>query len=664
MAAQQADVRLPVVRRLVGVRGQHLSQGHVLAEHLPIQPQQLASCPRLEHMEQRLGRCRLLQDGPLSLLLFGLHSCELAPLQANRPVEQLLHVSGGPLAELVGVRVEARNLHHRHLQQACTPVDHRPLGAFEHGQQCGGDPLRGIVLAQESLHLRLHCCGAQPQVLLREPLGCVVDFLRAVHLRRPVWGVVHRLPLAEHLGALEHVPHRLRGGRCKGGTHAALLHLARNDGKLPCRGRRIVVRDTPGCVQAPHPAQVLRHDAVHREPLVRQLHPRERLHIRHVVTVGVLQQQVLRLVVPCTDASLEVLQRLHRERVARPELLHHRRDSRLGVPVIHLGGVRLQGLAQERQHVLVELPVHNADRAGIAILVDAGADGVHTHTQCSPLIPVQQDAGQVGQLVAIVVCTHRLSWAERDLNHSIAPAQGRVRGAPARVLHAHLRHQQLEGTDVVHGIPEVHHRHRACLSGVRRVNHLPRVREVLVELLDDLLLQRLRGARRIERRLRDLQRLVDVIGRVEQRLHVRSPRSVRLDLRQLCPVPQAIHLALEHLGQGVEAGDLRVIRDIRVRQRHDVAAILGAQSVLQLFGPLIGFSRCAHLQRSHRLHCSSPCFLHQLLRRLLRCLVRQRVRGFEVSLLLLRHPLPGLRGQFTACRRRNHHRLIHPSGLS
>ena len=157
---------------------------------------------------------------------------------------------------------------------------------------------------------------------------------------------------------------------------------------------------------------------------------------------------------------------------------------------------------------------------------------------------------------------------------------------------------------------------------------------------------------------------MDVIGRVEQRLHVRSPRSVRLDLRQLCPVPQAIHLALEHLGQGVEAGDLRVIRDIRVRQRHDVAAILGAQSVLQLFGPLIGFSRCAHLQCSHRLHCGSPCFLHQLLRRLLRCLVRQWVRGFEVSLLLLRHPLPGLRGQFTACRRRNHHRLLHPSGLS
>ena len=155
-----------------------------------------------------------------------------------------------------------------------------------------------------------------------------------------------------------------------------------------------------------------------------------------------------------------------------------------------------------------------------------------------------------------------------------------------------------------------------------------------------------------------------MIGRVEQRLHVRSPRSVRLDLRQLGPVLQAVHLALEHLGQGVEAGDLRVIRDIRVRQRHNVAAILSTQSVLQLLGPLIGLSRCAHLQRSHRLHRSSPCFLHQLLRRLLRCLVRQRVRGFEVSLLLLRHPLPGLRGQLTACRLRNHHRLLHPSGLS
>ena len=431
MAAQQADVRLPIIRRLVGVRGQHLPQGHVLTEHLPIQPQQLTSRPRLEHMEQRFSRCRLLQDGPLRLLLFGLHSCELAPLQANRPVEQLLHVSSGPLAELVGVRVEARNLHHRHLQQACTPVDHRPLGAFEHRQQCGGDSLRDIVLAQESLHLRLHRCGAQPQVLLREPLGCVVDFLRAVHLRRPVRRVVHRLPLAEHLGALEHVPHRLRGGRCEGGAHAALLHLARNDGELPLRGRRVVVRGTPGCMQVPHQAQVLRHDAVHREPLVRQLHTRERLHIRHVVTVGVLQQQVLRLVVPGTDASLEVRQRLHRERVARPELLHHLRDRRLGVPVIHLGGVRLQGLAQEHQHVLVELPVHNADRAGIALLVDAGADGVHTSTQRSPLISVHQDAGQVGQLVAIEVRTHRLSRAERGLNHPIASAQGRVRGTPA-----------------------------------------------------------------------------------------------------------------------------------------------------------------------------------------------------------------------------------------
>ena len=154
-----------------------------------------------------------------------------------------------------------------------------------------------------------------------------------------------------------------------------------------------------------------------------------------------------------------------------------------------------------------------------------------------------------------------------------------------------------------------------------------------------------------------------MIGRVEQRLHVSSPRSVRLDLRQLCPVLQAVHLALEHLGQGVEAGDLRVIRDIRVRQRHDVAAILGAQSVLQLLGPLIGLSRCAHLQRSHRLHCSSPCFLHQLLRRLLRCLVRQWICGFEVPLLLLRHPFPGLRGQLTARRRRDHHRLVHPPGL-
>ena len=154
-----------------------------------------------------------------------------------------------------------------------------------------------------------------------------------------------------------------------------------------------------------------------------------------------------------------------------------------------------------------------------------------------------------------------------------------------------------------------------------------------------------------------------MIGRVEQRLYVRSLRSILLDLRQLGPVPQAVHLALKHLGQGVEAGDLRVIRDIRVRQRHDVTAVLGAQSVLQLLGPLIGLSRCAHLQRSHRLHCSSPCFLHQLLRRLLRCLVRQRVRGFEVSLLLLRHPLPGLRGQFTARRRRDHHRLVHPPGL-
>ena len=499
MAAQQADVRLPIVRRLVGVRGQHLTQGHVLAEHLPIQPQQLTSRPRLEHMEQRLSRRRLLQDGPLRLLLFGLHPCELAPLQANRPVEQLLHVSSGPLAELVGVRVEALDLHHRHLQQARTAIDHRPLGAFKHGQQCGRDPLRGIVLAQESLHLRLHRCGAQPQVLLREPLGRVVDLLRAVHLRRPVRRVVHRLPLAEHLGALEHVPHCLRGGRCEGGTDAALLHLASNDGKLPFRGLRIVVRGTPGCMQAPHATQVLRHDAVHREPLVRQLRTRERLHIRHVVTVGVLQQQVLRLVVPCTGASLEVLQRLRRERVARPELLHHRRDHRLGVPVIHLGGVRLQGLAQERQHVLVELPVHDADRAGIALLVEAGTDGVHASTQRSPLISVQQDAGQVGQLVAIVVRTHRLSRAERDLNHPIAPAQGRVRGTPARVLHTHLRHQQLEGADVVHGIPKIHHRHRACLNGVVQVNHLPRVREVLVELLDDLLLQCLRGTRRVER---------------------------------------------------------------------------------------------------------------------------------------------------------------------
>ena len=154
-----------------------------------------------------------------------------------------------------------------------------------------------------------------------------------------------------------------------------------------------------------------------------------------------------------------------------------------------------------------------------------------------------------------------------------------------------------------------------------------------------------------------------MVGRVEQRLYVRSLRSVLLDLRQLGPVLQAVHLALEHLGQGVEAGDLRVIRDIRVRQRHDVTAILGAQSVLQLFGTLIGFSRCAHLQRSHRLHCGSPCFLHQLLRRLLRRLVRQRVRGFEISLLLLRHPLPGLRGQLAARRLCNHHRPIHAPGL-